>query len=62
VLTVELVITTPKPFEETIKSISIPFLAISAIVLRFIVGTSVYMKNLSRNGGNGLPQKNGMIK
>lgn len=33
---------------ETVKSISIPLLAVTAIVLRFISGTAVFHKELSR--------------
>ncbi|MBE1553774.1 hypothetical protein [Sporosarcina limicola] len=47
VFAIEWTIATPKTPLSTIKSISLPFFAIMAIVLRFITGTAVFMKKLS---------------
>ena len=47
-IALESFINEPKPPVEIIKSISIPLLATTAIVLRFIAGTAVYHKELLR--------------
>jgi hypothetical protein len=48
VFAIEWTIGSPKTPIDAIKSVSIPFLSIIAIVLRFITGTAVFMKKLSR--------------
>ena len=47
VFAVEWTIGSPKTPIAAIKSISLPYLALMAIVFRFITGTAVYMKKLS---------------
>jgi hypothetical protein len=47
VFAIEWTIGSPKTPYDAIKSVSIPFLSIIAIVLRFITGTAVFMKKLS---------------
>ncbi|NYF24608.1 hypothetical protein [Sporosarcina sp. JAI121] len=47
VFTVEWTIGSPKTPVAALKSISIPYFAIMAIVFRFITGTAVYMKKIS---------------
>lgn len=47
VFAIEWTIDSPKTPWDAIKSVSIPFLALMAIVLRFITGTAVFMKKLS---------------
>ena len=47
VFAIEWTIGSPKTPLDAIKSVSIPFLAVIAIVLRFITGTAVFMKKLS---------------
>lgn len=47
VFTIEWTIGSPKTPFDAFKSLSMPFLAIIAIVLRFITGTAVFMKKLS---------------
>lgn len=47
VFAIEWTIGSPKTPFDAIKSLSIPFLSIIAIVLRFITGTAVFMKKLS---------------
>ncbi len=47
IFAIEWTIGSPTTPLEAIKSISIPFLSIIAIVLRFITGTAVFMKKLS---------------
>ena len=47
VFAIEWTISSPATPLEAIKSVSIPFLSIIAIVLRFITGTAVFMKKLS---------------
>lgn len=55
IITLEWMISEPKTPIEAIRAISIPLLSITAIVFRFISGTAVYMRKLSRNEGNELP-------
>ncbi len=47
VFTVEWTIGSPKTPLAAIKSISLPYFALMAIVFRFITGTAVFMKKLS---------------
>lgn len=47
VFAVEWTIGSPKTPLEAIKSISLPYFAVMAIVFRFITGTAVFMKKLS---------------
>ncbi len=47
VFAIEWTIGSPETPIDAIKSVSIPFLSIIAIVLRFITGTAVFMKKLS---------------
>ncbi len=47
VFAIEWTISSPKTPLAAIKSVSIPFLAVIAIVLRFVTGTAVFMKKLS---------------
>ena len=47
VFAIEWTIGSPKTPFDAFKSLSMPFLAIIAIVLRFITGTAVFMKKLS---------------
>lgn len=47
VFAIEWTIGSPKNPVDAIKSVSIPFLAVTAIVFRFITGTAVFMKKLS---------------
>lgn len=44
----EWLISEPKSPIELIKSVSVPMLSVTAIALRIITGTSVFMKRLSR--------------
>lgn len=48
IIAVEWFISEPKSPIEVIKSISVPLLSITAIVLRFIAGTAVFHRELSR--------------
>lgn len=48
IVVLEWFISEPKTPIEVIKSVSLPLLAITAIVLRFIAGTAVFYKELSR--------------
>lgn len=43
-VSIEWVIFSPETFMEGVKSLSIPFFSILAIVSRFVTGTAVYMK------------------
>lgn len=52
VIAIEWMISEPKSLLDLAKSVSIPFLAITAIVLRFMTGTSVFMRKLSRKVRN----------
>ncbi|REB10048.1 hypothetical protein DVB69_04380 [Sporosarcina sp. BI001-red] len=45
VCAVEWTISRPDSIGSAFKSVSIPFLCLIAIITRFVVGTSVYMKN-----------------
>jgi len=45
---IEWMIGEPESFIKTVRSISIPLFAVIAIVLRFIAGTAVFMRQLSR--------------
>lgn len=47
VFAIEWTIGSPKTPFDAIKSVSIPFLSIIAVVLRFLTGTAVFMKKLS---------------
>lgn len=47
VFAIEWSISSPSSPSEAIKSVSMPLLALLAIVLRFITGTAVYMKKIS---------------
>lgn len=47
VFTVEWTIGSPKTPLDAIKSISLPYFALMAVVFRFITGTAVFMKKLS---------------
>ena len=47
VLIIEWFISKPDTIKDTFLSISIPLLAISAIIFRFIAGTAVFMRNIS---------------
>lgn len=48
VIAIEWLISEPKSPTEVLKSLSIPFLSVIAIVLRFIAGTAIFQKELSR--------------
>lgn len=48
IIMLEWFISEPKTPIEVIKSISVPLAAITAIVLRFISGTAVFMKKITR--------------
>lgn len=48
IIAVEWLISEPKSPVEVIKSISIPLLSLTAITLRFIVGTAVFHRELLR--------------
>lgn len=48
ILLAEWMITKPETPLTAIKSMSIPFFSITAIILRFIIGTSIFMRELSR--------------
>ena len=48
IIALEWFISEPKTPIEVVKSISIPFIAITAIVLRFISGTAVFMRKITR--------------
>lgn len=48
IIALEWFISEPKTPIEVVKSISIPLLAITAMVLRFISGTAVFMKKITR--------------
>lgn len=39
----------PKTFTEIVKSVSIPLLSVTAIVFRFLAGTAVYMRKMTKN-------------
>jgi hypothetical protein len=47
VFAIEWTISSPETPSAAVKSVSIPFFAMIAIVFRFITGTAVYMKKLS---------------
>lgn len=48
IIVLEWFISEPKTPIEVVKSISLPLLAITAMVLRFISGTAVFMKKFTR--------------
>ena len=48
ILLVEWVIKEPSTLDQALRSISIPLFAVIAIVLRFVAGTAVFMRKLSR--------------
>jgi len=48
IVSIEWLISKPETPMKALKSISIPLLTVTAIVFRFIVGTSVFMRKVSR--------------
>ena len=58
----EWAISEPKSPVEALRTISIPLLSITAIVLRFIAGTAVFMKKLSKKDETSSDKTPSMIK
>lgn len=48
IILIEWLIGEPESLVKTLRSISVPLFAIIAIVLRFVTGTAVFMRKLSR--------------